>query len=269
MKTTIYALTAALMISGANAADNAADEIKAGYSSSYETARSKCAGISDGVSALKVAAGISTGAAAVGMVAGGVAATAGFIKLDYDKKKAAEKNAAVKDFINFVESNDQSDNQRMLAIAKKITSEDAAQPTPTDAKSQFLGNVRTAGAFASGGTQGVAAVSSFIGIGGIDKLAADMEACTAAVREIDRQKTELQFAAPDDAMIPVMQKIVDGCKGLNPQNITDVKNKLAAAGIITAIGGAAGIAGGIASAIAVGNEKKGADPTKSDKGGTA
>jgi hypothetical protein len=98
-------------------------------------------------------------------------------------------------------------------------------------------------------------VSSFVGLGQIDNLAANMERCEQSVKEIDQQKWELQFASPNDPTIHEMQKIIDACQGMNAKNIKEVKGRLAASGVITALGGIAGIAGGFTSMSAVSKEK--------------
>jgi hypothetical protein len=62
--------------------------------------------------------------------------------------------------------------------------------------------------------------------------------------------SELRFAAPDDAGLAQMKSIVDNCKGMSSNNIADVKGKMKAAGIISAVGAAAGVVGGVTSIVA-------------------
>ena len=70
----------------------------------------------------------------------------------------------------------------------------------------------------------------------LDDLVQNMDACSAAVDEIDRQSMELRFAAPDDPTLPTMNRIVENCKGMNSKNILDVKGKMKAVGQLSFIG---------------------------------
>ena len=235
---------------------------------SIDIARSVCPGIADGIGKIKIAAGVSVGTSAVGAVAGGVAAGAGFMKQSYDRQNAEKKNKAVNDLVA-MDGKPDADIGKLKEIAEGISGGDEKEPAAPDAKSQTLGNVRTAGAFVSGGAQGVSAALAFIGMKQLDDLANDMDACQDAVAAVEREMTELRFSEPENPNIAPMQRIVDSCKGMYSKNIRDIKSKLSAAGIVSSIGGALGIAGGITSAIAVSKEKGGADATATADGGTA
>jgi hypothetical protein len=135
-------------------------------------------------------------------------------------------------------------------------------------KSGVLATVRTAGSFVAGGTQAVAAVSSFIGGAGLDKLAKDMNSCSAIVREIGADLMRRRIETPDDPSIEQMAKISDSCKGLNTKNITDIKKAMISSGILSTVGAAAGIAGGVAS-VAANKNDFGAAPAAGIDGGQA
>jgi len=215
-------------------------------------------------------AGIGIASGVLGTVGGGAAAVTGFMKYGKDDKISGVSNpndklarlrrlvggsvdelvAAANELRELIVyfNNDNKDR-----IAKDLA--ELANIDKVKKESQTLGNVRTIGAGVAGATGAVGAVTSFAGTATLDKLIEDMNACDSYVREIESQKTELAFAAPDDATISQMNKIIESCKGMSSKNIADIKSKLKAAGIISAIGAAAGIAGGITSAMAVSKEK--------------
>lgn len=256
------------------------DEIKARYNASYDKAKNYCPVISEKIDALKVMTGISTAASGVGTLAGGTAAVTGFMKLKTDKE-IAEISASIEKLKKIAESDDVGLEAAIKsgAATDRLEKLDPKAENPTDlsvkeqelntaqTKSQTLGTIRTVGNFAAGGTAAVGSVTSFIGLAQFDELTKDMEQCNAAVSEIDRQKTELSFAAPDDPALAQMNAILSDCSGMNPNNIKNIKGQLTASGAIVAVAAATGIAGGVTSMIAGNKEKGGASATTAGKAG--
>jgi hypothetical protein len=250
-------------------ADAVADEIIGRYNISLGRARNFCTGLGEKIDSVKIMAGIGIASGAVGTIGGAGAAIVGFMKDDKDEKikgmenpdktEARMKELLAKEKDKTIKSTS-DEAVELVKLIKYVLDNKAKFPKMekdlADAKkdSKNFGNLRTGGAFAAGGTGAVGAITSFAGIGTLDKLIEDMNACDSYVREIEKQKDELTFAAPNDATLSQMNKLVESCKGMSSKNIADVKSKLKAAGIISAIGAAAGIAGGITSAIAVGKE---------------
>ena len=237
--------------------DAIVNEIKGRYSTSLGKAKGFCSGLAGKLDSVKVMAGIGIASGAVGTIAGGAALTTGIMKSAEDLAAKSRKNAeALKELMAIAKKPNRTEGDVMAAF--KILegmNKSEQQSSTVNARSQLLGNIRTGTAFAAGGTGAIGAITSFAGVGTLDKLIEDMNACDSYVREIESQKNELTFAAPNDSTITQMNKIVESCKGMSSKNIADVKSKLKAAGIISAIGAAAGIAGGITSAIAVSKEK--------------
>ncbi|MDR1027650.1 MAG: hypothetical protein LBL46_04510 [Rickettsiales bacterium] len=130
-----------------------------------------------------------------------------------------------------------------------------------------LGTARTIGSFVGGGANVVGAGSVFIGLGQFDEAIKGIELCNSAVAEIEKQATELSFAKPTDSAIGQMKDIVSACKGLDKKNIEDIKGKLTASGVISAVGAVTGITGGVLSMQS--NKNTAAGPVESDKAGTA
>ncbi|MDR1027472.1 MAG: hypothetical protein LBL46_03595 [Rickettsiales bacterium] len=257
-KLLIFILSAG--VAGPATADGAASEIKARYDGSYAEARAVCAGISAKIDGIKIMAGVGIGAGAVGTIGGAVATIAGILK--YSRDKIALKKPTGEEI---------SAAGSELASASKspvdLTAPAGAAPGKSyDKKSVMLGNVRTIGAGVAGAGGAAGAITSFMGAGKFDELISDINACGAHIVEMERRKTELSFAAPDDPALPGMEKIIAGCKGMSGKNIADVKGRMTAAGILSAVGGAAGIAGAITSAVAVSKEKRGADAMTDTKG---
>lgn len=122
-------------------------------------------------------------------------------------------------------------------------------------QSKVMGNVRTGTNFGAGVVQGGAVAVNLIGVAQIDEIVTNMNACDTYIREIEQQRNELLFAAPDDPDIARMGNIFESCKGMSSKNIADVKAKLRTAGIISAVGAGIGVAGGVTSAIAVSKEQ--------------
>jgi hypothetical protein len=248
--------------------DAAVSEIKARYNVSYNKARDFCSGLSDGLKQVKIMTGISVGASAVGTVAGGTAAVTGVMKA-YNDKKISELEFKQNDLAKFMvmspEDLEKAVKDGSLSLSVQAVNEqidgldkelEAAKKT-----SQNLGTARTVGNFVAGGTSVVSAATSFGGSKGLDELEKNMNLCAAYIMEIDREQTELAFAAPTDPDVQKMLKIVSSCSGLNSNNIADIKKKLSVSGVISVVGAVAGISGGITSAVAGGKEKVGASAT--------
>ena len=123
-------------------------------------------------------------------------------------------------------------------------------------QSQTFGNIRTAGAFVAGAGGTVGAITSFSGTKTLDDLILNMNACDFHIQDIKKLKDELSFAEPDDSTLSEMNRVIENCKGMSSKNIAEVKSKLRAAGILSIVGAAAGITGGITSAAAVSQEKQ-------------
>jgi glycerol-3-phosphate dehydrogenase len=117
------------------------------------------------------------------------------------------------------------------------------QPNP-------LGVGRTITSFVSGATAATSAIASFVGVATLDGLIREMNACDSYVREIASLRTELAAEAPADRLLAQMDDIVTSCSGLNSRNITDVRGRMIATGVISATGAVTGTAGGIVSAVA-------------------
>jgi hypothetical protein len=158
------------------------------------------------------------------------------------------------------------DNGELAELLDKMDSV-KAELAAAQKKSNTLGTVRTVGSFVAGGTSVVSAATSFVGAGALDKLVKDMNACDSYVREIKSQRAELEFVAASDPALEQMDRVIDGCSGLNSRNISDIKSKLTASGIVSAVGAATGIAGGVTSLMAGKREKNGALAAASGKDG--
>jgi len=262
---------------------SAVAEIKARYAESNENAQKFCSGLSGKLDVIKVMAGVSTAASAVGTAAAGTAFVTGLIKSSIDKnileqvkKTAVNANKLItmgeKEFF----SNRDLLKETLQNLKAQIRENDATRARLTREltqlekdinKSRVLGTVRTAGLFVAGGTSAVAATTSFMGASQFDELAKNMNACDSYIKEIKDQRTELAALKSSDQLLTQMDNIVISCSGLNSGNIIDVKSKFLATGIISSVGAATGLAGGITSAIAGHKEKQGALGAQSSKDG--
>ena len=271
MKKIFASVFAIFLMWGACADDNAAvNEIISRYNASLGKAKASCAGLSEQIDKVKLMAGIGIGAGAVGTIAGGTALATGIMKsqVDDDIQKYLKQQD---DLDNILKSKDLSNPGSLVELRNALNALNTqSDKMLTDAKnkSQTLGNIRTGGAFVAGAGGAVGAATSFSGTALLDKLAGDIDMCNSYVAEIEKQTTELRLESPDDPAIAGMSKIVESCKGLNSKNIADVKSKLTAGGILSVVGAAAGITGGITSAIAVSKEKAGASATTDGENGT-
>jgi hypothetical protein len=262
-------------------ADAAVDEIIGRYNVSLGKARTFCTALPEQINKVKLMAGISVGAGALGTIGGGTAVVTGVIKWTNDKKidetvdpakiRARAEELQAKSNAKTITP---QESQELVVLTKHIQDNKGKFPqVEKDLKaaknsSITMGNVRTIGAAVSAVGGGVGAATSFGGLKTLDDLIANMNACDSYVQEINRQKMELTFAAPDDPTIARMDAIIKNCDGMSSKNIASVKSKLKISGIFSAVGAAAGVAGSITSAVAVSKEKGGASATASGKNGT-
>ncbi|MDR3208717.1 MAG: hypothetical protein LBT45_02595 [Rickettsiales bacterium] len=261
-------------------ADAATDEILGRYNASLGKAQSFCSALPEQIGRVKLMSGISLGATAVGTIGGGAAVATGIIKWNNDKKidgmvdpavvkaRAEELQTKAKDRTITPQEADE-----LVLLAKHIKDDKEKFPQAEkdlkDAKdhSNTMGNVRTAGAFVSGAGGAVGAATSLGSLKTLDDLITYMNACDSYVNEIDKQLMELRFAEPDNPAIAKMNAVVNNCKGMSSKNIADIKGKLKVGGVISAVGGAAGILGGITSMMAKnGASATGAEGKESTKG---
>jgi len=245
-------------------------EVKTRYAASYNRAMNFCTRLPAQMNGAKLAAGISLGTSALGTLAAGTALGTGIAKSALDNKIGAaqskldtllaasdeEFKAAIADgsLLALLQENDKELSNLKAALDKDKQT------------SAALGTVRTVGNFVAGGASAGSAISAFVGAAQFDNLIKDMNACDSHVRDIKGQRDELKALAPNDALLADMDDIVAACSGLNSRNIGDVKNKLTAVGIISSVGAATGIAGGITSAVAGSKEAHGALGAKDTKG---
>jgi hypothetical protein len=262
----------------------AVDEILGRYRTARQNASDYCTLVSGGIDKLKIFAGISTGSSVGGILAGGAAAATGFMKEQNDKVIAdiVDKNSplglsAYVDTLKKVDElskRDQAektaaiDNGDVLRIAADLTRQlpqselDAAKD-----KSELYGTIRTAGSFTAGGAGALSAAMSFISFNDFDDVIKNINSCNPAIQQIDKIKTELQFADSSNSTLAEMNKIVDSCSGMNSDVIAKIKGKLATTGVISSVGGVLGITGGITSLAAAGGEKNGKSAATDNKDG--
>ena len=187
-----------------------------------------------------------------------------------DKDRAIK---AAEDFLKMTQSQrDALDTEGLLYAAygmKMMNEQDQAKIDGLAKKSQGLGTARTVTSFAAGGTSAVATTFSFLGAAQIDDLIKDMNACDSYVREIKSERGELlaEGLGEGHSTIKQMTQIAGDCSGFNSGNISAIKSKFIATGVLSAVGTATGVAGGITSAIAGSKEKDGASARASVKDG--
>ena len=250
----IISLSVVSVLVGTARADDDAivAEIMGRYNASFSKAQSFCIGLPGKIDSVKRMVGVSIGAGALGTVAGTAGAAAGFIKSSNDA--GAEKKIA-----RLIELAAADDSKKMEAV-KNLEMQKVLTYFLGDAlsiqrgASKAYGWVRTAGSAISGAGAGVGAAAALGGVKTLDELILNMNACDAYVREIESQKNELAFSAPDNPNIAKMGGIVESCRGMSSRNIDEIKGKLKAAGIISIVGAAAGVAGGVVSAVAKNGE---------------
>jgi len=201
-------------------------------------------------------AGIGIAAGAVGTVAGGAATAAGIIDA-----RAQRADGGVTGTIE-VAATEAAEGENQAAATPGVQPVDGAAQTDATATADAssgaaagnffadnAGTIRTAGTFAAGGTAAVGATTAFMGVSQFDALIRDMENCNEAVSDLDRERMELSFEAPDDPRIEQYGRIVEACRGMNVSNIRGIRDRMRNAGIISAVGAAAGAVGGVASVM--------------------
>ncbi|MDR1826565.1 MAG: hypothetical protein LBQ49_02635 [Rickettsiales bacterium] len=242
-------------------------DISSRFNAAREAARASCVGISEKINQVKIMAGISLAGGGVGLIGGGVGGVAGVMKVEQDDKvkslggridafgeKMAEAEGLIPVYENMsAEGRSVAGFDRFLALydeigggAEKYRKAGEGRDEAVK-KSGAFGKARTVGSFVGGAGGAAGAVTSFLGTKTIDELIVDMNACDSYRVEIENQRMEMIFADSANPDMDVMTKIVEGCKGMNPRNIAEIKKQMTTAGVISAVGAAAGIAGGVIS----------------------
>ncbi|MDR3126448.1 MAG: hypothetical protein LBT92_02345 [Rickettsiales bacterium] len=242
------------------------DQILKDFDNEYEAARGACSSIPGSINSLKIASGISTAASAVGTLAAGTALTVGLVKASMDKDLEVLERAQW--LVNHGEEAGEMSAVDLLPIMQKLKEladndkNFAEMLKEQQKKSKSLGKVRTAGLFIAGGTSAVASVSSFIGASGFDKLMSDMRECTkhvTRIASINNVVNEYLAKAPvmESKYGPLLSganvradRLAAGCRPFNIENISSIKSQMIASGVVSAVGTATGIGGGIVSRAA-------------------
>lgn len=235
------------------------NEIKSRYDVSFAKASVFCGGLSEKIDAIKILAGVGMGSGGVGAVAGGVGVYAGIKKSAVDDEilRLASEAGAGDLYKAWKANSDTAPNGESWGHESNINDLKTVislKLTALEKEAAKFGNIRTAGSFVAGGAGAVGAVTSFAGTKQFDNLILEMNGCDTYVSEIEQQKNELLFAGINDVITVQMDNIVNSCKGFNSKNIAEVRGRLGAAGIVSALGAVGGVVGGIASAYA--NEKE-------------
>ncbi|MDR2099119.1 MAG: hypothetical protein LBO78_03815, partial [Rickettsiales bacterium] len=171
-------------------------EIKSRYVFSQQKAREFCTGLSGKIDQVKIMAGISTAASGVGTLAAGTALVTGVMKANLDKSIAKNKSGVdtileIRESGGITPENISKVRQALQEISD-AKNELGTELSPEQKKSAKLGTVRTVGSFVAGGTSAASAVTSFIGMDQLDKLASDMDECSTAISEIKYHRAELE-----------------------------------------------------------------------------
>jgi len=198
-------------------------------------AKSSCSGISEKMDKIKIAAGISTAASAVGTVAAGAATIAGVSQIR--AARAAARAEAEGITIEQALADESENDSEAIAAAESDTNDTTGR--------NVAGTIQTAGSFVAAGTGVVASVSSFIGAGQFDELISDMNKCSAAIRELETTTRQMAFDSPDSPELAEYNNIVEKCRGLDTNNIENVKKAMIAAGVVSAVGAGAAVVGGV------------------------
>ena len=260
-----FLIILAILFPAAARADDAADEILVRYNVSLAKAKQYCPGLSEKIDFVKMLAGISVAGTAVGTLGGGTAVVAGYWKASNDGKinkepKPAEQEALAEQLLAKVAPNTITDDEsiQLTIITEWIMDngkDDYKKIKDAEKLSGTLGGWRTAGAITAG-VGGAVGTAAFGGLKTLDNLVVEMNACDSYVQEISKQAAELRIAAPDNPAIAAMDDITKNCKGMSSKNIATIKGNMLTAGIISAVGAAAGVVGGIASVDANKKDKE-------------
>jgi len=261
MKKVLVLLLISFLPWAVRAADG--DDVPTQYGATVARARSACGSLPDKLNAVKLLAGISTGAGVVGTLGGGTGLVAGGIKLATDVELGNAPDPAVKlaRLKELEQVASQPDDNALITALPEVfeldeyfmkgkANMDQANLDMLRSRSHTAGNVRTVGAFVGGAGGAGGAAVSFISLKTFDEIIEAMNECMTGVAEIGRQRMELMAVNPGDASLAEMSRIVENCRGMNPRNIDEIKNKMKTAGIASAVGGAAGLAGGVTSVMA-------------------
>jgi hypothetical protein len=285
----IFAVMIGSAARAATVDDAAVKEIMDKYAPVYERAKGSCQSLPEQLKSVKIMAGVGIGAGVVGLAGGATGATAGLLKAGTDSlmtkletdysgievsdevvnkfqelaKMPAEElikqireDQKLKEILqNYKKYSDETEEGAKREILGKIVN-DAKLYATAKKMSDGLGNIRTAGSFV-GGAGGVGgAVAGFGGAAKLDDLIVAMETCATETKKIEDLKMELTFADPGNPALAEMTKIAENCRGLNTKNIEDIRAKFKTAGIISIVGAATGIAGGVASMAAKDKDKE-------------
>ena len=227
-----------------------------------------CSRVQDGIRSIMILGGVATGASAVGTVAGGVGVYAGIQARSYDEEFIAglwtelpNQISALNTDINAVfpaagpvdtvGNNAEQINRiatelpRLEGIVNGVGEDGQPPRTPPtvaqveaaliqagiEGHTNRYGRVRTVAAFTAGGANLVAAGSAIAGRVTVDfnQIVSDMEMCERTA----------QMTGDFNAMTV--------CTGFNRQNIETIRNNLTIAGVVSVVGTAAGVYGGIRS----------------------
>jgi hypothetical protein len=226
--------------------------------------KSACGGIAADLAKIQMVAGVSTGVSAGGFLAGGAAVATGVLKYKTDE--------AIKDLDIVVPDLTMGQVQQMTSSRRLEYLKDTIEPTwekyennvnellAAQTKSQLYGNVRTVGLGVAAGTGAVSAVSSGLGakqVGDFD-LAAKTDDCNAAIDNLSRERLAMNLNGESTDAI---DQIIAACKKYDADNMDKIQKLMAMSAVVSGIGGAAALAGTIASAVATGREKQGASAT--------
>jgi len=223
-----------------------------------------CPGIARDIDRIKIMAGVGIAGSAVGAVTGVVALHRGI------KKWQADDN--IRDLGITLEAlraaRDTGDRAAVLAMLNNLADIQAEIEATEQAigaariESQRLGNSRTNNSLISGGAQAVSATATLGGADSLGNTIINIEVCSSAINDIQAIVNEMIMAnSYEIALIERGQNIIRACRGMDAENIAVVRGRLRTAGIVSVIGTAAGITGGVTSAIAVNREAAGASAT--------
>jgi len=213
-----------------------------------------CPSISRDIDSIKIMAGIGIAGSGVGAVAGGVALYHGWRKWQADDR-VSELGITLE---RLREARENNDLEFVLTVLGEL-SEVAEDIQAARVASQRHGNIRTGASFIAGGAQAVSATAALGGVDSLGNTIINMEVCSAAINEIQTVVNEMILVnSYEIALMERGQNIIRACRGMNAENIAVVRTRLRTAGIVSVIGTAAGVTGGVTSAIAVTREGAGA-----------
>lgn len=207
-----------------------------------------CSGIKSELQKIQVLAGVSAGASGVGTLTGATALATGIMKNKADKEIMNLENMNQVELYKYAES---------LEKEADALKEEKQKLEQLKHKSQTLGNVRTGTMAATSVTSVVSAVTTGFGVKNLDDLINKMNACNEAISKLESEQIQMRFDGLEgsDEYVKI-SSIIAKCRKFDVANMQVIKNAMTASTVISGIGGAAGIAGAITSAIAVSKEKQ-------------